>query len=67
MYSVNFPYRRLVEKLENMRNNAIGDGRETCLLCNSKFAALKVIAKRCDICGKVHKSVFCFTFKLQTV
>ena len=40
-----------------MRNNAIGDGRETCLLCNSKFAALKVIAKRCDICGKVYKPV----------
>lgn len=42
---------RLVEKVENMQNNAIGDGRETCLLCNSKFGALKVIAKRCDICG----------------
>lgn len=43
---------RLVEKLENMCNNAIGDGKETCLLCNSKFGTLKVVSKRCDICGK---------------
>lgn len=43
---------RLVEKLENMCNNAIGDGKETCLLCNSKFGTLKVVAKKCDICGK---------------
>lgn len=43
---------RLVEKLENMCNNAIGDGKETCLLCNSKFGTLKVISRRCDICGK---------------
>ncbi|XP_074635680.1 rabphilin-3A-like [Acropora palmata] len=43
---------RLVDKLENMHNSAIGDGRETCLLCNSKFGTLKVVAKRCDICEK---------------
>ncbi|XP_020601682.1 double C2-like domain-containing protein beta [Orbicella faveolata] len=43
---------RLVEKLDNMRNNAIGDGRDTCLLCSSKFGTLKVVAKRCDICEK---------------
>lgn len=49
----NFPSRRLVEKLENMRNNAIGDGKETCLLCGSKFGALKVVSKRCDICELV--------------
>lgn len=46
-------FRRLVDKLENMHNSAIGDGRETCLLCNSKFGTLKVVAKRCDICEKV--------------
>ena len=44
--------RRLVEKLENMHNNALGDGKETCLLCGSKFS-LKVISKRCDVCDKV--------------
>lgn len=43
---------RLVDKLENMHNSAIGDGRETCLLCNSKFGTLKVVPKRCDICEK---------------
>ncbi|PFX31714.1 Double C2-like domain-containing protein beta [Stylophora pistillata] len=43
--------RPLVEKLENMHNNALGDGKETCLLCGSKFS-LKVISKRCDICDK---------------
>lgn len=43
---------RLVEKLDNMHNNAIGDGRDTCLLCGSKFGTLKVVAKRCDICEK---------------
>lgn len=43
---------RLVEKLDNMRNNTIGDGRDTCLLCGSKFGTLKVVAKRCDICEK---------------
>lgn len=43
---------RLVEKLENMRYNAIGDGRDTCLLCSSKFGTLKVVAKKCDICEK---------------
>lgn len=42
---------RLVEKLENMHNNALGDGKETCLLCGSKFS-LKVISKRCDVCDK---------------
>ena len=52
-------FSRLVEKVENMQNNAIGDGRETCLLCNSKFGALKVIAKRCDICGMVGIPVIC--------
>lgn len=42
---------RLVEKLDNMHNNALGDGKETCLLCGSKFS-LKVVSKRCDICEK---------------
>ena len=37
-----------------MRNNALGDGKETCLLCGSKFGTLKVISKRCDICDKVY-------------
>ena len=52
--SICFYSRRLVEKLENMRNNALGDGKETCLLCGSKFGTLKVISKRCDICDKVY-------------
>ena len=39
-----------------MCNNAIGDGRDTCLLCSSKFGTLKVVAKRCDICEKVHNN-----------
>ena len=51
-----FLFRRLVEKLDNMHNNAIGDGRDTCLLCGSKFGTLKVVAKRCDICEKVHNN-----------
>ncbi|EDO41934.1 predicted protein, partial [Nematostella vectensis] len=47
---------RLVEKLENLRNNAIGNGRDTCLLCASKFGLLKTIDKECDICEKVRIS-----------
>ena len=58
-----------MEKLENMRNNAIGDGKETCLLCNSKFGALKVVAKRCDICGKVYifMHIMCFVIDRQKI
>lgn len=49
-----FFFRRLVEKLDNMYNNVIGDGRDICFLCGSKFGILKVVVKRCDICEKVY-------------
>lgn len=41
---------RLVEKLENMKNNARGDGKTTCLLCSEKFGTFKLVSKECDAC-----------------
>ncbi|XP_031561901.1 double C2-like domain-containing protein beta isoform X2 [Actinia tenebrosa] len=43
---------RLVEKLENLRKNAKGNGNDFCLLCASKFGVLKTVAKECDTCEK---------------
>lgn len=43
----------MVEKLENLRKNAKGNGKEFCLLCASKFGVLKTVAKKCDTCEKV--------------
>ena len=32
-----FDCRRLLERLENMRRNAAGDGENTCILCGESF------------------------------
>jgi hypothetical protein len=33
-----FIFRRLMERLQNMRNNAAGDGENNCILCGEVFS-----------------------------
>ena len=35
---INNKFRRLVERLQNMRNNAAGDGISNCILCGETFS-----------------------------
>ncbi|KAK3086805.1 hypothetical protein FSP39_023732 [Pinctada imbricata] len=41
---------RLVEKLENMKKNAMGNGNTQCILCGDEFGLLGANPTRCDDC-----------------
>ncbi|XP_028414146.1 rabphilin-3A-like [Dendronephthya gigantea] len=43
---------RLVDRLENIKNNAQGNGITTCLLCNEKFGKITATPIKCSICEK---------------
>ncbi|KAL8613191.1 hypothetical protein ACOMHN_043000 [Nucella lapillus] len=43
---------RLVEKLENMKKNAIGNGSSQCVLCGDEFGLLGASPFYCDYCKK---------------
>ncbi|KAF2880815.1 hypothetical protein ILUMI_25348, partial [Ignelater luminosus] len=43
---------RLVERLENMRRNALGRGPSQCLLCGDRFGILGAQKARCVDCRK---------------
>ena len=45
--------RRLVEKLDNMKKNAIGNGTTQCILCGDEFGLLGASPTYCDDCKKV--------------
>jgi hypothetical protein len=45
--------RRLVDRLENIKNNAQGNGVTTCLLCDEKFGKITATPIKCSICEKV--------------
>lgn len=45
--------RRLVEKLDNMKKNAIGNGSTQCILCGDEFGLLGASPTYCDDCKKV--------------
>ena len=46
-------HRRLVDRLENIKNNAQGNGMTTCLLCDEKFGKITATPIKCSICEKV--------------
>ncbi|XP_065934669.1 double C2-like domain-containing protein beta isoform X4 [Magallana gigas] len=41
---------RLVEKLENMKKNAMGNGQTQCILCGDEFGLLGASPTHCDDC-----------------
>ncbi|XP_070184114.1 rab effector Noc2-like [Littorina saxatilis] len=43
---------RLVEKLDNMKKNAIGNGTTQCILCGDEFGLLGASPTYCDDCKK---------------
>ncbi|CAN0053044.1 unnamed protein product [Lampetra planeri] len=43
---------RLVERLENMRRNALGDGAARCVLCGEQLGLLGSAAALCEDCKK---------------
>ncbi|PVD31713.1 hypothetical protein C0Q70_07131 [Pomacea canaliculata] len=43
---------RLVEKLDNMKKNAIGNGSTQCILCGDEFGLLGASPTYCDDCKK---------------
>lgn len=47
------PCRRLVERLENMRKNAMGNGLSQCLLCSELLGLLGSTSVFCQDCKKV--------------
>lgn len=46
-------YRRLVERLENMKKNALGNGNTQCILCGDEFGLLGASPMTCHDCHKV--------------
>ena len=44
---------RLVEKLDNMKKNAMGNGSTQCVLCGDEFGLLGASPTFCDDCRKV--------------
>ena len=44
---------RLVERLENMKKNAMGNGSTQCILCGDEFGLLGASPTYCDDCRKV--------------
>lgn len=47
-------FRRLVEKLENMKKNAMGNGQTQCILCGDEFGLLGASPTHCDDCKNVN-------------
>ncbi|CAM1301594.1 DOC2B (predicted) [Pycnogonum litorale] len=43
---------RLVEKLENMKKNAMGNGQSQCILCGDQFGLLRASSLPCNDCRK---------------
>ncbi|GFR91797.1 rab effector Noc2 [Elysia marginata] len=43
---------RLVDKLDNMKKNAIGNGNTQCVLCGDEFKILGASPTYCDDCAK---------------
>ena len=60
-----FIFSRLVEKLDNMKKNAMGNGSTQCVLCGDEFGLLGASPTFCDDCRKVCKQLplsFFFVF-----
>ena len=48
-------FRRLVDKLENMKKNALGNGASQCVLCGDEFGLLGASPLSCNDCLKVRQ------------
>jgi len=46
-------FRYLVERLDNMKKNVLGNGTSQCLLCGEEFGLLGASACECEECSKV--------------
>ena len=51
--------RKLVERLDNMRRHAVGNGASTCVLCGEKFGLLASSKLKCKDCRKVRPGEAC--------
>ena len=47
--------RYLVERLDNMKRNVLGNGTSQCLLCGEEFGLLGASASECEECSKVER------------
>jgi len=45
--------RYLVERVDNMKRNVLGNGTSQCLLCGEEFGLLGASASECEECSKV--------------
>ncbi|ESN97778.1 Rabphilin, partial [Helobdella robusta] len=59
MYRIGY----LVDKLETMKMNALGDGRNQCVLCADQF---KILSKSPSVCSDCNKNV-CSKCSVETV
>lgn len=55
-------FRRLVDRLENMRKNVAGDGVNRCILCGEQLGMLGSACVVCEDCKKVPVSCFLSSF-----
>ena len=46
-------FSRLVDRVENMKKNAMGNGSTQCVLCADEFGLLGASPTYCDDCRKV--------------
>uniref|UniRef100_A0A8C0JEU3 RabBD domain-containing protein n=1 Tax=Chelonoidis abingdonii TaxID=106734 RepID=A0A8C0JEU3_CHEAB len=58
---------RLVERLENMRKNVMGNGLSQCLLCGELLGLLGTTSVFCQDCKKVSFLASCFPINTQEV
>jgi len=47
----------LVDRVDNMKKNVLGDGTNQCLLCGEEFGLLGASASECEECSKVASAV----------
>jgi hypothetical protein len=54
----------MIERLNNIKRNAKGDGRSSCVLCNEEFGLFGAQCHLCKDCLKVNNASF---IKFRTV
>jgi hypothetical protein len=48
----------MIDRLNNMKRNAKGDGRSSCVLCNEEFGLFGAQCHLCKDCLKVNNASF---------
>ena len=54
-FESSFFFSRLVERVDLMKSNAIGNGSSQCVLCGDEFRLLGASPSYCDDCKKVRR------------